>query len=158
MGSQAFSIRRSQAADFAAVLALLSGAGLPTDDLGSAPGLHLWVLEAAEELCGVIGMERVGADGLLRSLAITSAYRRRGLGRQLVARLECEAQANGVVRLVLLTETAEAFFRGLGYEVIERRSVPEGLRQHAEFRSLCPESAVCMAKALASVQTPVTHG
>jgi amino-acid N-acetyltransferase len=51
---------------------------------------------------------------------------------------------------VLLTETAEKFFRAIGYEVIDRRHVPEEIKQSAEFRSLCPASAVCMSKLLAS--------
>lgn len=36
----------------------------------------------------------------------------------------------------------------LGYAVIDRAYVSEELRQSAEFRSLCPASAVCMSKAL----------
>jgi N-acetylglutamate synthase-like GNAT family acetyltransferase len=79
-------IRCGHAADLAAVLTLLKGAGLPTDDLTSAPGLHMWVLEADESLFGVIGLERFGAGALLRSLAVAAGYRQRGFGHQLVAR------------------------------------------------------------------------
>jgi amino-acid N-acetyltransferase len=49
---------------------------------------------------------------------------------------------------VLLTETAETFFRRLGYEAIDRHYVSEDLKQSAEFRALCPASAVCMTKSL----------
>ena len=93
-------------------------------------------------------MERFGACALLRSLAVGTSYQRRGLGHQLVARLEREAQADGVEQLVLLTETAETFFRAIGYEVIDRRYVPEEIKQSAEFSSLCPVSAVCLTKPL----------
>jgi amino-acid N-acetyltransferase len=141
-------IRRGQDADLVAVLALLQGAGLPTADLTSATGLHMWVLLDKESLIGVVGMERFGARALLRSLAVAPSYRQRGMGHQLVARLEREAQADGVEQLVLLTETAEKFFRVVGFEVIERRYVPEEIKQSAEFRSLCPVSAVCMSKLL----------
>ena len=79
-------IRRGQAVNLGAVLTLLQGAGLPTADLTSAPGLHLWVLEAEGSLFGVIGLERFGAGALLRSLAVAAGYQRRGLGQQLVAR------------------------------------------------------------------------
>jgi amino-acid N-acetyltransferase len=151
-------IRRSQASDLGAVLTLLRAAGLPTDDLTSAPGLHFWVLEAKKNLFGVIGLERFGAAALLRSLAIAPERQGRGWGRQLVTRVEREAQADGVEQLVLLTETAERFFRGLGYDAIDRGYVIEELKQSAEFRSLCPASAVCMTKSLVSPSVENRHG
>lgn len=141
-------IRLGQSADFAAVTALLKGAGLPTDDVTSAPELHLWVLEAEGDVVGVVGIERFGASALLRSLAIAPSFQRSGLGHQLVAQLEQDVQNKGVEQLILLTETAESFFRSIGYEVIDRRYVPEEVKQSAEFRSLCPASAVCMTKSI----------
>jgi amino-acid N-acetyltransferase len=70
------------------------------------------------------------------------------LGQKLVARVEHDAKAEGIERLVLLTETAETFFLRLGYEVTDRSNVRDELKQSAEVRSLCPVSAVCMTKAL----------
>ena len=104
------------------------------------------MLETEGDVVGAIGIERFGANALLRSLVIAPAYQRRGLGDQLVAQLEKEVQDKGVEQLILLTETAESFSEG-GYEVIERR-VPEEVKESAEFRSFCPASAVCMAKVL----------
>ncbi len=151
-------IRRGQDADLAAVLALLHGAGLPTGDITSAQSLLFWVLETEESLFGVIGMECFGRYALLRSLAVAPSYQQRGLGHRLVARLERDAQTDGVERVVLLTETAETFFRAIGYAVIDRRYVPEEIKQSAEFRSLCPASAVCMTKSLASSRTGESNG
>jgi len=91
-------IRRGEPADTPSVLELLTAAGLPTADLTSA-------------------------DGLLRSLAIAGEYRHRGLGRELVARLERDARADGIAQLVLLTETAESFFS---------RTLPSIGRVHAQ--------------------------
>jgi amino-acid N-acetyltransferase len=141
-------IRRGRSADLPPVLALLESAGLPTADLKSIPRLQMWVLEAKESVAGVIALEHHGSEGLLRSLAIAPEYRKRGFGIALVRRLEDDARAEGVEVLVLLTETAESFFRRLGYQVIERCSVSEALSQSAEFRSLCPMSAICMSKVL----------
>jgi amino-acid N-acetyltransferase len=143
------SIRRGDANDMPAVLALLQSAGLPTSDLSSAQRLQLWVLQS-DSLQGVIALEHFGSEALLRSLAVASEYRQRGLGHELVARLEHDAQADGIKRLVLLTETAQAFFRTLDYQVIDRQSVSDAVKQSAEFRSLCPASAVCMSKTLQS--------
>jgi amino-acid N-acetyltransferase len=131
----------------AEILQLLSSAGLPTVDLTGARDLQRGVFEDDRLILGVIGLERFGTDALLRSLAVTPQYRRRGAGRELV-RLEHEAQANGIRRLVLLTETAEVFFADMGYVVTDRGGVSDGVQQSAEFRSLCPASAVCMVKAL----------
>jgi amino-acid N-acetyltransferase len=141
------SIRRGESIDMPVVLKLLESAGLPTSDLTGAQRLHLWVLNA-DSLQGVVALERFGTEALLRSLAVAPESRQRGLGRALVARLEQDAQADGITRLVLLTETAEPFFRGLGYRAIDRQAVSEALKQSAEFRSLCPASAVCMSKTL----------
>jgi amino-acid N-acetyltransferase len=144
-----YAIRRGGPADLPTVLALLQRAMLPTDDLTSAPGLQTWVLEVDSKLAGAIGLEGAGsAARLLRSLVVTPSHQRRGLGHSLVARVESDARAEGVQQLVLLTETAGGFFRQLGYQVIERSAAPQPLQQSAEFRSLCPASAVCMAKTL----------
>jgi len=151
-------IRRTQAADLAAVQQLLAAAGLPTEDLTSAPGLHFWSVEADSRVVAAIGLERFGMGGLLRSLAVDPAHQRRGLGFDLVAHLESDARTVGVDQLVLLTQTAEPFFRRLGYSVIDRLFVPDELKHSEEFRSLCPASAVCMTKSLVSRRSGVSHG
>ncbi|HTV79760.1 MAG TPA: arsenic resistance N-acetyltransferase ArsN2 [Steroidobacteraceae bacterium] len=148
----ALALRPSNRSDFEAVRALLSDAGLPTEDLASAPGLRFWVGEQGDLIVGAIGLEPYGAAGLLRSLAVATSYRAHGLGSLLVERLEREAHAAEIQVLVLLTQTAEPFFQRLGYEVIEREYVPEEVKHSAEFASLCPASAVCMTKTLAGRQ------
>lgn len=144
-------IRRGGALDLPAVAALLRVARLPADDLASVPGLNMWVLELDGKLAGAAALEGTESTGrLLRSVVIAPAHQRRGLGRDLVAQVEREARDEGIEQLVLLTETAQALFARLGYKVIDRAAAPESLLQSAEFRSLCPASAVCMAKRLRS--------
>jgi amino-acid N-acetyltransferase len=156
--SVAPTIRNGQGADLPAVLALLQGAGLPTADLTSAKAFRFWVFESEESLVGVAGMERFGARALVRSLAVAPTHRQRGFGHQLVSQIEREAQSDGIEQLVLLTETAEEFFRAIGYKVIDRRHLPEEIKQSAEFRLLCPASAVCMSKLITPSRTAVSHG
>jgi N-acetylglutamate synthase-like GNAT family acetyltransferase len=142
-------IRRGERADLAAIRGLLERAKLPTDDLASAPGLQTWVLEVTGDLAGAVALEGArSAARLLRSLVVAPPHQGRGLGQSLVARVECDARAEGVQQLVLLTETAQGFFGHLGYRIIERSAAPEPLQQSGEFRFLCPASAVCMAKSL----------
>lgn len=144
----AAAIRRGHPADLAAISMLLNAAGLPTADLACAHEFQSWVLEEERSIVGVVGLERFGRDALLRSLAVAPEHRKRGLGHELVARLEHDAQIDGIQQLVLLTETAQPFFGRLGYTVTDRSQVSPDVRQSAEFRSVCPVSAICMSKAL----------
>jgi amino-acid N-acetyltransferase len=50
--------------------------------------------------------------------------------------------------LYLPTMTAEGFFAKRGYQRVERTSVPPPVEGTAEFKSLCPVTAVCMVKYL----------
>jgi len=143
-------INRGTSADLPRVVALLSASGLPTADLSGITHLDLWVMELAGSLTGVIALERYGEEGLVRSLAVVPPYRNRGYGAQLVDRLEADAVREGVRHLVLLTETADAFFRRRGYSLVDRDSVSPAVKQSAEFRSLCPASARCLSKSLSS--------
>jgi amino-acid N-acetyltransferase len=153
----AFPIRASRAADFSGVRDLLIAGRLPTEDLNRAPGLRFWVAEDQNRIVGAVGLETWGPAGLLRSLVVSPSYRQRGLGSSLTTMLEREARTEGIGVLVLLTETAEAFFKRHGYQVIEREYVAEEIKHSAEFQSLCPASAICMTKALQSFGVGVSH-
>lgn len=143
-------VRPATAADNGAIVALLQAASLPTQDLGAGGTVQFWVAEEGGRLLGAVGLERHGDAGLLRSLVVAPAARNRGIGTALVACLERTAAGMGVSRLVLLTGTAERFFRARGYSVVERNSVRDAVGTSAEFRSLCPASAVCMSRFVSS--------
>ena len=138
-------IRPGTGADRGAVLALLEQSGLPTRDLADA-AVQFWVAEQDKRLVGVIGLERHGAHGLLRSLAVAPETRGGGLGVELVTTLEHEARRAGLGSLVLLTTTARTFFERLGYTVIARGEAPTAVQGSTEFRSICPASATCMLR------------
>jgi N-acetylglutamate synthase-like GNAT family acetyltransferase len=141
-------IRSGRAGDLSAISRLLDNAGLPSADLACAHDFQTWILEQDGTLLGAVGLERFGSDALLRSLVVAPEHRKRGLAQELVACLEYDAKEAGVQRLVLLTETAENFFRRLGYSITDRSLVSDSVKQSAEFRTLCPASAVCMLKTL----------
>jgi amino-acid N-acetyltransferase len=71
-----------------------------------------------------------------------------GVGHLILQELERRARAADVTELILLTQTAKPFFARQNYRTIERESVPPAVLASEEFRSLCPESATCMAKTL----------
>jgi amino-acid N-acetyltransferase len=58
------------------------------------------------------------------------------------------AASMGVRSIYLLTTTAEAFFKRLGYEHIERSQAPPSIQRTREFASLCPASSAFMVKSL----------
>lgn len=140
--------RFENAPPLAAVRALLAAAGLPVADLEDAGGVAFSALYVGDELVAVAGLERHGDDALLRSVAVADGHRHVGLGSTLVARLETQAADAGIVRLYLLTETAERFFRARGYLPTSRSEVPEAIATSPEFAALCPASAVCLSRAL----------
>jgi amino-acid N-acetyltransferase len=156
-GLGTISVRAFKAADFDTVRDLLSAAHLPTEDLDNAPGLRLWVAEEDDRIVGAIGLEFHGPGALLRSLVVAPSHRGRRIGSTLIATLEHALRSHFTEILVLLTETAEAFFRRHGFEVIERDRVPDEVQRSAEFQSLCPASAVCMGKVLPFAPAGMRH-
>nr|WP_298129825.1 arsenic resistance N-acetyltransferase ArsN2 [uncultured Pseudoxanthomonas sp.] len=143
-------IRTATDDDLPRILALLTQSSLPTADLVDAVPTFL-VDERDGALAGVIGLQRFGQAGLLRSLAVAPAYQGQGIARRLVAALETEARQQDIDALYLLTQTAERFFTLQAFEALPREQAPAALLASAEFRSLCPASAVCMRKRLSAV-------
>jgi amino-acid N-acetyltransferase len=138
--------------DFAALVRLLDDAGLPHADLAPAHLAHFLVLREGDAITGVVGMEARGDAGLLRSLAVAADRRGGGAATRLVDALEARARAAGIRALYLLTTTAETFFARRGYAPADRATVPDAILATEEFRSLCPSTAACMAKALAPAE------
>jgi amino-acid N-acetyltransferase len=151
-------VQAGGAGDRAAIHALLAAARLPVEDLDEPADLGFWVVRDGRQVVGAVGLERYDAVGLLRSLVVAPEHRKRGLGLALVAALERDAQGAGIELLVLLTQTAEPFFARLGYSAVDRAYVPEEVKASAEFRSLCPASAICMTRSLVSSGPGVPHG
>ena len=141
------SLRAAQAADRIAIGELLAANRLPVAEAGGAP-IRFWVAELAGQVIGTIALESYADQGLLRSLCVDARVRGQGIGQALVETVETEAASAGIVRLVLLTETAERFFTDLGYDAVDRATVAGALRASPLFATLCPASAVCLGKTL----------
>jgi amino-acid N-acetyltransferase len=134
-------------ADLAAIRALLEGSGLPTTDLAVAQPEFAVVREGGAVVAAG-ALQLCGTCALLRSVVVAPHRRGGGLGQAIVAELERLARARRVSQLFLLTQTASGFFAGLGYRASERSAAPPEVQASKEFRSLCPSSAICMAKNL----------
>lgn len=62
--------------------------------------------------------------GEVRSLAVAPSFGKLGLGRELVGRIEDEARALGLGRLMALTYVVD-FFHKLGYQTVDMKTLPE---------------------------------
>ena len=127
---------------------MLARVALPTRDLSPASIENFLVAAVADELVGAVALERHGDVGLLRSLVVVPDRRNDGIGSTLVDALERRAHNEGLISLVLLTETAREFFLRIGYAVVARSDAPTAIQQSSEFAFVCPASATYMVKAL----------
>ena len=143
-------LRPARPVDLDAIVALLGAAELPVEDLDVAR-LDAFVVATEGEACvGVVGLEIHEPNALLRSLAVEPRHRSRGLGARLVRAIEAEARARGVTALYLLTTTARTFFERVGYAAHDRAAVPPSIAATTEFSSLCPDTADCLWRDLAT--------
>jgi N-acetylglutamate synthase-like GNAT family acetyltransferase len=138
------------------IRALLEAEGLPTNDLSNFDLQFLVVCDESDKITAAGGLQWCGKKtALLRSVVVAPDARGTGLGQRLLKALECAARAGEAAQLVLLTLTAVSFFERQGYRVIDRRSVPDDVQATAEFKSLCPASAICMAKAIVGSEAEI---
>lgn len=143
-----FSIRTPRPDDLAALKDFLATSGLPSEDLTAQHLEHFIILAQPERIAGSIGIEKLGTDALLRSLAVDTMMRGEGFGKRLLQEIESHALRNGVRNLYLLTTTADNFFEHHGYQRLDRLAAPESIRNTTQFARLCPVSARCLYKSL----------
>lgn len=141
-------LRRAESRDWPRIVALLTAARLPTDDLSESSVGAFQVAEAGDIVVGAVAVEKYGRDGLLRSLVVDPTWRGQGAGRRLIALAESGAAADGIDSLTLLTGTARRLFTTLGYRDIARGAAPAAVQASAEFTHLCPASSDCLYKRL----------
>ena len=142
MKRNAITIRPARSTDYAAVTALLSEAKLPL--VGVEEHFTDFFVAEDSSIVGCAGLERYGNVALLRSVVVSPSARGNGLGQRLTQSCIDAARTSGIATLVLLTETAEAFFPRLGFKAVSRDEVPMAVRDSAEFRGVCAVSAQAM--------------
>lgn len=124
------------------IAALLVEAGLPVAGLDDAFPHGYVVVRGAKHIEGVAGLERHGAFGLLRSVAVRPEARGAGIGQQLVAdRLVAAGDLDAVY---LLTTSAADYFRRMGFVEQLRATAPEPIRCAPELATICPSSATLL--------------
>ena len=131
-----------------AVMALLQEGDLHIGDLSREKLRHFLVARKGDAVIGVVGLEVFPPHGLLRSLAVVEAYRGQGIARRLIGAIERHARNVGVRSIYLLTLTAAGLFEKCAYRPVRRESAPEDLQATEEFKTICPDSAICLHKAV----------
>jgi amino-acid N-acetyltransferase len=138
-------IREAVDADLKAVETLLEANGLPTEGVSASFSKFIVAVDD-REIKGAVGLEEFGPYALLRSAVVAANSRDKGIGSDLVNHIVDRAVASGVKELYLLTTTAENYFPKFGFEYSSRDAVPPAVKQSAEFRGACPDTAVVMVR------------
>ena len=134
--------------DWPAITALLEASGLPTSDLSPEAVPRFLVVREGARVAGCVAVEPYGEIGLLRSLAVSQEAQGRGLGGALVDAALGRARALRLGRLVLLTDTAEGFFRARGWTPVAREALPLAVRRSSEFSGSCCACAASLWRAV----------
>jgi amino-acid N-acetyltransferase len=130
-------------ADLENILELIGQNNLPK--AGIAEHLHNFIVALEQDkIIGCAGLEIHSDAGLLRSVAVASDYQKQDLGTKLIEGILDLAAYHQLTTLSLLTETAKDYFLRFGFLEVSRPELPESLKNSAEFKGACPDSAVAM--------------
>jgi N-acetylglutamate synthase-like GNAT family acetyltransferase len=127
-------------------LDLLRRSGLAETDVAERWGHYFVVHEDDGRVVGVAGLEVHGDDGLLRSVAVNTDYRRQGLGASLVEAALSRAGRLELRSVFLLTIDARDYFSRLGFSDCPREEAPPAIRESWEFTTGCPSTAAFMRR------------
>jgi amino-acid N-acetyltransferase len=122
---------------------------------------HFLVVEDGGKIVACAGLETYGSHAFLRSVAVHPHYRKRGLATSLVTRLVDQARQDRLRAVYLLTTSAEAYFRRLGFATIPREDVDPRVKQSAEFgEGVCAtaRAMVLPLQAIAKHKLPLGDG
>lgn len=128
--------------------AALRTAGLPTDDLAEPGRTFFAYRTTGGTALGFGGYELFGRDVLVRSVIVLPEARGKQAGRNLLALLLRRAFDEGARTAWLLTTTAAGFFLKSGFRAAARGTAPATILATREAASLCPASAVLLARTI----------
>ena len=98
-----------------------------------------------QRILGSVGVEVYSEAGLLRSLAVSPDLQRKGFGIQLTQKALTYAKENNCKEVYILTTTAPDFFlQKFHFTEITRDMVNPVVKESAEFKGACPDTAVVM--------------
>ncbi|MCE5284473.1 MAG: GNAT family N-acetyltransferase [Pelosinus sp.] len=132
-------VRRAKASDLAQIKELLIVSDLPTVGVEKA-GEHFLVADNGQVI-GILGVLCEGKKALLRSFAVRSPYRSKGIGGSLVTAMLQALKSQNIQEVYLLTETATDYFKQIGFFCIDRIVMPENMLKESGLDQACPCSS-----------------
>lgn len=145
--SNMIEISTADADDIAGIVTLLKKTNLPVEDIPS-PVQQFIVAKKMGYLIGSAGIEVYGNSCVLRSFAVQPEHQNQGTGGLIYSAILDLARKTNLKDLYLLTTTAENYFAGKGWTIINRNEAPSEVQKSSEFSTICPSTAVCMKLSL----------
>jgi len=140
-------LRSASLTDRHDVAALLERCGLPTADISAIiENFHLTFCDG--HLVGCAAAEKHGCSILIRSVAVDSAYRCRGIASRLVEALLMRVRGTEIRNAYLLSSSAPAYFARWGFSLLPTDKVEPEIRVSAAFQRGVRASALCMWREL----------
>lgn len=136
-------LKRVNNKDLSLIEEILKGNDLVYEDIKDK-NIELFSAFKEGVFVGIIGLEWFEHLGLLRSLAVLEEHRNKGYGKEICDSLLNYAKDKRIKEIYLLTVTARKFFEKIGFNLVERKYVPDEIKNTAEFLYFCPSSATCM--------------
>ena len=147
-------IEKATTSDLNEILELLRCSSLPADGVEEHLSDFFVGRDSAGRLVACAAVERYGALGLLRSVAVSTELQKSGLGSLLVRKVLDEAQRTGIDEVVLLTTTALDFFaRRFAFRETAREPYRAQLASSVEWQLPRCSSAVVMSLRLVQEAT-----
>jgi glycerol-1-phosphatase len=148
-------LRQAAGPDLPAIATLLHDAGLPARGARERAGRTIVADADRSGLLGTSSWEPLDNErALIRSVAISTRARSRGVGTTLVAATLRQAIHAGSREVWCVTTDAEEFFTRCGFVRADREALPEAVAEHAQVRRECPETAAVMRLRLPAVTPP----
>jgi len=135
-------MQKANQTDIPEIRNLLIKNDLPVADLTNE--IDFYIEKENNQIIAVGGLELVGHNVIMRSIAVSENYKGKGLGTKITQHLLDTAKKHNLGSVFILTLTAEKYFPKFGFIRIERESAPEAIKRSSEFTTVCPDSAVLM--------------
>src|SRR5579885_2139946 len=116
-----------QSRDLSGVRALLQRERMDTDGIEWPLACHVAAFDG-DEMVGVVGIEPIVDSALIRSLCVTTPYRNRGIGRQLMDAARKAAHTRGARALFVFGSRADGYFLSLGFKRVPLDELITALR------------------------------
>lgn len=160
-GEEFVHARKAMMSDIGGVLRLINGYAslgmmLPRTEFELSESIRdFTVIQAGDQMvgCGALHFYSPTA-GEIRSLAVDSHWKTRGIGRRLMAALEEEAAANGLHSIFAFTYVP-GFFGKLGFREVDRGELPSKVWKDC---LRCPKFQCCDEVAMRKILQPESGG